>query len=152
MLKQGFLSAIHTRSKSTIPTASSTTIMAGTVDFTGNNSAIGATVNVQGGAVQVGTGGSINSATALTLGSGTSSGLLVLGDVNGAVNQTVASLTTSGTGTPTRCRHRRFGPVIPGPWTINDSSADALCVSVIGGTWVPTSTSISLVKTGAEPR
>ena len=62
----------------------------GTTDLTGTNTYTGAT-SVTAGALQIGSGGSINSASAVTL-SGTAS--LILGDATGSVSQTLNSLTT----------------------------------------------------------
>ncbi len=69
----------------------------GIMTLTGSNSYSGATA-VQQGTLVLGTGGVLLSNT-MTLGSGGTSGLFQLGDSSGAVNTTVTSLTTSGSGT-----------------------------------------------------
>jgi fibronectin-binding autotransporter adhesin len=70
----------------------------GTFSLTGSNSFTGA-LTIGSGTVVLGTGGGISGSNSLTLGGGANSGILQLGDSNGAVNATVTSLTTSGTGT-----------------------------------------------------
>jgi fibronectin-binding autotransporter adhesin len=60
------------------------------------NSYTGATA-IENGTLQIGTGGTL-SGTSVTLGSGTTSGVLVLGDSNGPVTVNLAGLATSGTG------------------------------------------------------
>ncbi len=76
----------------------------GTVTFTGPNTYGGAT-NIQNGTVVLGTAsgslvGSLSSTTSVVLGStvGNTAGVLVLGDSSNPVNQTVAGISTVGTG------------------------------------------------------
>ena len=128
----------------------STTVTGGTLDFTGNSTAIGTTVNVQNGAVQVGFNTTVNSgasginpATALTFGSGTTSGVFALGDANGAVNQTLASLTTSGTGTGNAVIGNATANSV---LTVNNSAADTFSGN-IGGTGT-NNNALALIKSG----
>ena len=71
----------------------------GTLILSGASSYTGAT-EISNGAIQI-TGGNdrLPTTTALTLGNGTASGKLILGDATTARNQTLAGLTTTGTGT-----------------------------------------------------
>ncbi len=74
----------------------------GTAIFTGADIYTGATA-ITNGALQLGTQsgsivGSLPATSAVTLGSGTNSGLFILGDGSNPVSQTLASLATSGTG------------------------------------------------------
>jgi fibronectin-binding autotransporter adhesin len=95
----------------------STSVTGGaTLRVDGDNSATGAGYNIGNGVLQIGSGGSIPTAANVVEGSTVSvtvtnsdntttttvyqySGALVLGDANGAVDQTVASITTAGSGT-----------------------------------------------------
>lgn len=71
----------------------------GTLILSGANTYTGATV-ISNGAIQlVGGNDRLATATALTLGSGTDSGRLILGDATTARNQNVAGLSSAGTGT-----------------------------------------------------
>ncbi len=100
LIKQGagtwYLSAANTYS-------GSTTVTGGLLNVSGNSSAIGTTVNIQAGTLQVSASGQINPGSIVTLGvsPANTSGVLLLGDsvtAGDAVSQTVASLTTLGTG------------------------------------------------------
>ena len=76
---------------------------AGTQILAGANTYSGPT-NIQAGILALGTStgsnvGSLPAGSVVTLGSGTSSGILQLGDASNPVNMTVAGLNTSGTGT-----------------------------------------------------
>ena len=53
---------------------------------------------VQNGTLQLASTASLNPAGAVTLGSGTTSGLFVLGDAAGPVSQTISNLSTAGSG------------------------------------------------------
>ncbi len=123
----------------------STTVTGGTLYYTGNSSAIGTMVNVQAGTLQIGNGGSINSASVVTLGNLSTSGLMILGDSNGAVSQMVASLTTSGSGS-------NANAVIGGAstistLTINNGSLDIYGGALGGGSTIPNN--LAIVKSGA---
>ena len=103
----------------------STTVTGGTtMKITGNSTATGNAYNIRNGLLDIGTGGSISSGANVTEGDGGSnSGALVLGDANGAVDQTLASLTTNGGSNDT---------VYNG--NIGSTDASALTVDVTGGT------------------
>ncbi len=122
----------------------STTVTGGTLYITGNSAAIGSTVNVQSGTLQIGNGGTINSASAVTLGNLSSSGLLVLGDGNGAQNQSIASLTTAGTGTSNAAVG---GASTISVLTINNTAAD-LYTGALGGGEV-NQNNLALTKSGS---
>ncbi|MCX6857048.1 MAG: autotransporter-associated beta strand repeat-containing protein, partial [Verrucomicrobia bacterium] len=64
----------------------------------GANTYTGGFTRIQDGSLQLGTTGSLPSTTLVALGNATTSGKLVLGDSSAVKNQTVAGLTTSGTG------------------------------------------------------
>lgn len=70
----------------------------GTLVLTGNNTFTGG-LNVTGGTLALGSNNALPSTTVVTLGSGSSSGRLVVGTSTGAVNITITGLATSGTGT-----------------------------------------------------
>lgn len=72
---------------------------AGTLTFDGTNTHSGATEAQEGLVIAAGGGDNRVGMTGLTLGSGTSSAVLQLGNAAGASNQTFFSLATSGTGT-----------------------------------------------------
>ena len=79
---------------------SGTTVLSGSDSFAGP-------LAVSAGTLVLGTKtgttvGSLSSAVALTLGSGTGSGIFQVGDASNAVNQTLASIVVSGTGTANR--------------------------------------------------
>lgn len=67
---------------------------------TGVSTYSGGFTNIQNGTLQLaGSAGSIAAGNIVTLGSGSNSGILVLGDASNAKSQTIAGLTTLGTGT-----------------------------------------------------
>jgi autotransporter-associated beta strand protein len=76
------------------------TLNSGTLALTGANTYTGATA-VKNGTLVLGSGGSLSGSNSLTLGDATAntSGVFQLGDATAAVNATVTSLTTAGTGT-----------------------------------------------------
>lgn len=70
----------------------------GTLVLTGSNSFTGG-LNVTSGSVALGSNNALASSAVVTLGSGASSGRLVVGTSSSAVNLTITGLATSGTGT-----------------------------------------------------
>ena len=88
--------------------------------------------------------GSFPSTVAVTLGNGSTSGVLELGDGAYAVNQTVASLTTSGTGTANAVIG---GSATASTLTVNNSSADAYA-GLLGGSTTDQN-ELALTKIGA---
>jgi autotransporter-associated beta strand protein len=120
-----------------------TKVGAGTVTLTGANNYTGSTA-VQGGTVVISGGDDrLPAGTTLTLGTGTSSGLLQLGDSNGARNQTLARLLTSGSGGANRVVG---GNASTSTLTIN-ASGDCTYSGYLGGT-SPNQNSLALLKTG----
>jgi fibronectin-binding autotransporter adhesin len=115
----------------------------GAQDLTGANTYTGTTA-VQAGTLQIGAGGSLVATSAVTLGNGTGSGLLALGDGNGAVNQTLASLATSGTGTANAVVG---GATAVSTLTLNNASA--LTVGSIFGGAGSNQNNLALQYTGA---
>jgi len=122
------------------------------VDSTGVQVLTGANIytgptNVQQGTLQLGTGGSLASATAVTLGNstGNTSGVFELGDGSNLVNQTVSGLSTSGSGSSNAVIG---GNSSASTLTVNNNSADTYG-GVIGG---PTGNqnNINLVKSGSS--
>jgi len=98
--------------------------------LTGANTYTGAT-NIEQGTLQLGSGGSLASTTAVTLGNstGNTSGVLALGNGGGAVSQTISSLTTSGAGTGNAVVG---GSSSVSTLTVNTNSSDVFG-GVIGG-------------------
>jgi autotransporter-associated beta strand protein len=97
-----------------------------------SNTYTGAT-SVQQGTLQLGTGGALSPLTALVIGNSATntSGTFVLGDSTGAVNTTVASLNTAGTGTSNSVQGGNASAV--STLTVATSSANSYAGS-IGGT------------------
>ncbi len=95
-----------------------TKLGAGTLTLSGNNTYTGAT-DVQNGTLQL--TGALSSSTALSLGNGSNSGKFILGGTSAAVNQTVAGLTTTGSGVA--------NAVVGG-----NSSVSTLAVNLVSGT------------------
>jgi fibronectin-binding autotransporter adhesin len=100
--------------------------------------------NVQNGTLQLASTGSLNPAGALILGAGTTSGVFVLGDSNGAGNQTFSSLTVSGTGT---ANSLVAGSTAISTLTVNNASTDAFA-GTLGGSGT-NQNNLALTKTGA---
>ena len=69
----------------------------GTTDLNSAETYTGAT-QVQNGTLQIGVGGSLSIGTDVTIGSGSTSGVLVLGDGTASLNLNIGSLASSGTG------------------------------------------------------
>jgi autotransporter-associated beta strand protein len=133
-------------------------IQAGTDPLTlsGANTYTGGTA-VQKGTLILATGGSLSSSTNLTLGSGTTSGIFQLGDVynivnyqqgavSGAVNTTVASLSTSGTGTANQVVGGYSSVSI---LTVSNSGTDTYS-GQLGGS-ATNQNNLALIKTGSGP-
>jgi autotransporter-associated beta strand protein len=102
------------------------------------------TFNLQSGSVILSGRGNLPATTVLTLGTGTTSGSLILGDSNGGVSQTIASLLTSGTGTANAVVG---GSASPSILTITNAGAVAYTGN-LGGPSV-NQNNLALVKTGA---
>ncbi|HET6246658.1 MAG TPA: autotransporter-associated beta strand repeat-containing protein [Tepidisphaeraceae bacterium] len=116
---------------------------AGTLQLGGTNSYSGNTA-IQNGTLQfLGSGSFTGTAGALTLGSSTNSGVLILGDSSGPVNATFTSLTVSGTGTASAVVG---GSSSISTLTINNAAADTYS-GTLGGTG--TQNNLALTKGGA---
>jgi autotransporter-associated beta strand protein len=120
-----------------------TLVSVSTVTLTRANTYTGVTT-VDAGTFQLGPGGSLASTAVLTLGSGTTSASFVLGDPTTTVNQTLASLTTVGSGSA--------NSVVGGSnkistLTINNSGPDTFS-GLLGGTGT-NQNNLALVMSGS---
>ena len=115
-----------------------TLILSGTETYTGGT-------NVQNGTLQMAPGGILVSTSAVTLGSGTNSGVLVLGSAGGTDNLTIGSLTTSGTGSAADAVVGGNSSV--STLTLSNSAADSYA-GLIGGTGT-NQNQVALTKSGA---
>ncbi len=119
----------------------------GSLILTAANTYVGPT-NVQNGTLILGTAsgtatGSLSSSTAVTLGTGTTKGILQLGDASNTVNQTVASLTNGSFAGSAVVSGSNGTSTL----TINNSAADTFS-GVIGGTGT-NNNNLALTKSGA---
>lgn len=134
---------------SIIKSASGTTPLVkqgtGTLTLSGANTYSGGTSVENGSLVLTGGINRLPNATSVTLGSGTTSGVLVLGDATSAVSQTLAGLTTSGTGSGNKV----VGANGTGDstLTLNISTGTNTFAGTIGGTGT-NENRIGLTKTG----
>jgi autotransporter-associated beta strand protein len=106
-------------------------VTGGTVTLSGANTYSGGTTVSGGGALVVGLNNALLSTGSVTLGEsiGNTSGLLQLGNSGGAYNQTLSSITTSGSGTSNAIVGGNSGT---STLTINNSAADSYS-GTIGG-------------------
>ena len=111
----------------------------GTLVLMAANSYSGST-NVQDGILRLAHGATLASSSAVTLGDGTDSGILELGDASGPVNQTVASLTSSDTAAVVG------GSAVTSTLTINNPLTDTFS-GTLGG--AGDQNNLALVKAGA---
>lgn len=118
----------------------------GSLDLTGASTYSGSTI-VQNGLLQLGTGGSLSSTTALVLGgAGSTSGTFELGDATSAVNQTVTNLTVaSGAGAANAVVG---GNVASSTLTVNNS-VNMVYTGLLGGTG-PNQNKLALSKSGVS--
>lgn len=107
-----------------VVTGGGTQTLTGTSTFTGG-------ITVPNGTLRIGNGASLAPTNALTLGGGTTSGLLALGDSNGAGNLTVTSLAFSGSGTGNAVVG---GSAAGGTLRLNNSSPAVYGNQILGGT------------------
>jgi fibronectin-binding autotransporter adhesin len=126
-----------------------TTITNGTLDITGNSSGAGGTYNVEDGTLQIGTGGSVASTAAVTLGDSTLNGTLVLGDSSGAVSATIANLSVLGssTGTGNAVVNGNTADSSASTLTVNNATMD-IYTGVLGGSGT-NNNNLNLTKSGA---
>lgn len=137
------MSGAFTNSSGNLGTNGVTKSGLGTLVMSGASTYAGAT-DIQNGTLQL--TGSLNSVTALNLGNGTNSGKLILGDATAAKSQTVAGLTTTGTGTTNTIVGG--GNASNSTLTVNLASGTNAFAGVIGGAGV-NENAVALVKDGA---
>ncbi|BCU76390.1 autotransporter-associated beta strand repeat-containing protein [Luteolibacter sp. LG18] len=120
----------------------------GSLKLTGANTfnlAGSTAVNVQNGVLILSGGDNrLPAATQITLGTGSTSGTLILGDGTGSVSQTVTNLLVSGTGTSNAVKG---GNATPSTLTVNNS-IDSAFAGVLGGAGT-NENKLALVKSGA---
>ncbi len=117
----------------------------GTLTLTAANTYSGTTV-IQDGILLTANGNNrLPTATSVILGNGETSGVIQLGNSTTARSQTVASITTSGTGTSNRVVG--FHPTNTSTFTVNNSS-DVTYDGLIGGP-NPNNNRVALTKNGA---
>ncbi len=106
--------------------------------------------------LQIGFGGSLPSTTSVTLGGGfatsgtvvtTDSGILVLGDANGPIGQTIGGLATAGTGAGPTASEVVAGNALNSTLTVNNSGSPTIFAGTLGG---PTlnQNNLAFVKSG----
>jgi fibronectin-binding autotransporter adhesin len=113
----------------------------------GNNSAAGADYFSNFSTITIGTGGSIASDANLLFGNGGGYGVFVLGDANGAVDQTVAALTMESSGT-SYVYNGDTKDSTNSILTVNNSSADTY-TGILGNSGATNGNDLALVKNGA---
>ncbi|CAN5720800.1 hypothetical protein BH09VER1_BH09VER1_34670 [soil metagenome] len=120
-------------------TGTGTLILAGANTYTG-------TTAIANGAIQVTSGNDrLPTTSAVVLGSGTTSGKLILGDASSARNQTIGGLTTAGSGTANSVVGGNAATSI---LTVNVASGTSVFAGTVGGVGT-NENNLALAKTGA---
>ena len=133
-------------------TGATTLTGGGTLEFGsnsggGNFTGIGNTLNVQNGTLNLFSNTVMNGTSVVTLGSGTTSGVVALGNnANVGFSWAVASLTTSGTNSAGDVIYNASGNTNGSDLTINNSTADTFAGTLGLGTGG--STEVGLFKNG----